>query len=96
MYCKRIDVIVGNTWAGGTGGYNTAGLGGIGGPFRLDAGHAVHAMPMEVKDRVPKEVLAKARRVAEIERRKRLQVEGGDREGMFILAGDRHERVRRE
>ena len=25
----------GNTWMGGTGGYNTAGLGGVGGPFRL-------------------------------------------------------------
>ena len=24
----------GNTWAGGTGGYDTAGLGGVGGPFR--------------------------------------------------------------
>lgn len=24
----------GGTWAGGTGGYNTAGLGGIGGPYR--------------------------------------------------------------
>lgn len=24
----------GSTWAGGTGGYNTAGLGGVGGPFR--------------------------------------------------------------
>lgn len=32
----------GNTWAGGTGGRDTAGLGGRGGPYRLDAGHAVH------------------------------------------------------
>ena len=31
----------GNTWAGGTGGRDTAGLGGIGGPYRLDAGHNV-------------------------------------------------------
>ena len=29
----------GNTWAGGTGGRDTAGLGGKGGPYRLDAGH---------------------------------------------------------
>lgn len=28
----------GNQWAGGTGGSNTAGLGGRGGPFRLDRG----------------------------------------------------------
>ena len=32
----------GNTWAGGTGGRDTAGLGGRGGPYRLDAGHTVH------------------------------------------------------
>eukprot|EP00854_Cymbomonas_tetramitiformis_P001380 gene1380-1983_t len=32
----------GNTWAGGTGGADTAGLGGIGGPYRLDLGHKVH------------------------------------------------------
>jgi len=32
----------GNTWAGGTGGSDTAGLGGKGGPYRLDAGHPVH------------------------------------------------------
>lgn len=31
----------GNTWAGGTGGSSTAGLGGRGGPYRLDAGHEV-------------------------------------------------------
>ena len=31
----------GNQWAGGTGGSDTAGLGGIGGPYRLDAGHTV-------------------------------------------------------
>ena len=31
----------GNTWAGGTGGRDTAGLGGKGGPYRLDAGHDV-------------------------------------------------------
>eukprot|EP01047_Picozoa_sp_COSAG01_P044644 COSAG01_NODE_4054_length_5384_cov_282.663076_4_plen_385_part_00 len=34
--------IGGNTWAGGTGGSDTAGLGGRGGPYRLDAGHTVH------------------------------------------------------
>lgn len=32
----------GNTWAGGTGGRDTAGLGGKGGPYRLDKGHKVH------------------------------------------------------
>ena len=32
----------GNTWAGGTGGRDTAGMGGKGGPYRLDKGHDVH------------------------------------------------------
>ena len=31
----------GNTWAGGSGGSDTAGLGGRGGPYRLDSGHPV-------------------------------------------------------
>ena len=31
----------GNTWAGGSGGRDTAGLGGVGGPYRLDSGNAV-------------------------------------------------------
>lgn len=36
----------GNTWAGGTGGRDTAGLGGKGGPYRLDAGHNVHQVSL--------------------------------------------------
>ena len=43
----------GNTWAGGTGGRDTAGMGGIGGPYRLDAGHDVHQVSDEVKEQVP-------------------------------------------
>ena len=35
----------GNTWAGGTGGSSTAGLGGRGGPFRLDSGNPIHQLP---------------------------------------------------
>lgn len=38
----------GNTWAGGTGGRDTAGLGGKGGPYRLDAGHTVHQVCKKV------------------------------------------------
>lgn len=38
----------GNTWAGGTGGRDTAGLGGKGGPYRLDAGHDVHQVNQEL------------------------------------------------
>lgn len=39
---KGAPHVGGNTWAGGTGGRDTAGLGGKGGPYRLDAGHTVH------------------------------------------------------
>ena len=40
----------GNTWAGGTGGSDTAGLGGRGGPYRLDKGHTVHQISDEVTE----------------------------------------------
>jgi hypothetical protein len=48
----------GNTWAGGTGGRDTAGLGGKGGPYRLDKGHDVHQLSDEEKNDVP-EVVAR-------------------------------------
>lgn len=63
----------GNQWMGGTGGYNTAGLGGIGGPFRLDAGHDVHQMPDFAKQQVPKHILQKAREIAKVEYAKKLR-----------------------
>ncbi|VDK57257.1 unnamed protein product [Anisakis simplex] len=62
----------GSTWAGGTGGYNTAGLGGVGGPFRLDAGHDVHQLPQNAKDAVPEHIRRKAREIAKSEYKKRL------------------------
>ncbi|XP_065077399.1 von Willebrand factor A domain-containing protein 8 [Ochlerotatus camptorhynchus] len=46
----------GNTWAGGTGGRDTAGLGGKGGPYRLDAGHKVHQLSDAEKDDIPEHV----------------------------------------
>ena len=39
---KNDPHVGGNTWAGGTGGRDTAGLGGKGGPYRLDKGHRIH------------------------------------------------------
>ncbi|CAI2356267.1 unnamed protein product [Caenorhabditis sp. 36 PRJEB53466] len=63
----------GNQWMGGTGGYNTAGLGGIGGPFRLDAGHDVHQMPDFAKNQVPAHILKKAREIAKTEYAKKLR-----------------------
>lgn len=53
---KNEPHVGGNTWAGGTGGRDTAGLGGKGGPFRLDAGHTVHQLSDAEKDDIPPEV----------------------------------------
>lgn len=51
----------GNTWAGGTGGRDTAGLGGKGGPYRLDKGHKVHQLSDEEKNDIPDHVKQAAR-----------------------------------
>ncbi|XP_068185310.1 von Willebrand factor A domain-containing protein 8 [Antennarius striatus] len=55
----------GNQWAGGTGGRDTAGLGGKGGPYRLDAGHNVYQVSQAEKDAVPEEVRRAAREMGE-------------------------------
>ncbi|KAK5889878.1 hypothetical protein CesoFtcFv8_013455 [Champsocephalus esox] len=55
----------GNQWAGGPGGRDTAGLGGKGGPYRLDAGHKVHQVSQAEKDAVPEEVRKAARQMGE-------------------------------
>ena len=54
----------GNTWAGGTGGSDTAGLGGRGGPYRLDKGHPIHQISDEDKRNVPEEVRQRAGEMA--------------------------------
>ncbi|KAI6649454.1 Von Willebrand factor A domain-containing protein 8 [Oopsacas minuta] len=58
---KNAPHVGGNTWAGGTGGRDTAGLGGKGGPYRLDAGHDVFQLSDEEKSNVPDEVMQAAR-----------------------------------
>ncbi|XP_022919882.1 von Willebrand factor A domain-containing protein 8 [Onthophagus taurus] len=58
---KNDPHVGGNTWAGGTGGRDTAGLGGKGGPYRLDKGHPVHQLSDEEKASVPEHVLQAAR-----------------------------------
>lgn len=47
------------------GGRDTAGLGGMGGPYRLDAGHKVYQVSQAEKDAVPEEVKRAAREMAE-------------------------------
>jgi hypothetical protein len=51
----------GNTWAGGTGGSDTAGLGGRGGPYRLDAGHPIHQLSDDLKQQVLSEAQRRAK-----------------------------------
>ncbi|XP_056637109.1 von Willebrand factor A domain-containing protein 8 isoform X2 [Diorhabda sublineata] len=58
---KNEPHVGGNTWAGGTGGRDTAGLGGKGGPYRLDKGHKVHQLSDEEKNSVPEHVRKAAR-----------------------------------
>ncbi|KAE8748569.1 hypothetical protein FOCC_FOCC004745 [Frankliniella occidentalis] len=55
----------GNTWAGGTGGRDTAGLGGKGGPYRLDAGHKVHQLSDAEKEAIPEHVKKAAREMGQ-------------------------------
>uniref|UniRef100_A0A665V7K3 von Willebrand factor A domain-containing protein 8 n=1 Tax=Echeneis naucrates TaxID=173247 RepID=A0A665V7K3_ECHNA len=63
----------GNQWAGGTGGRDTAGLGGKGGPYRLDAGHKVYQVSQAEKDAVPEDVRRAAREMAEKAFKERLK-----------------------
>ncbi len=55
------------------GGVGTAGLGGAGGPYRLDAGHDVTQIPQAQKDMVPPEVLLAAREMAQKAFKERLK-----------------------
>ena len=55
----------GNQWAGGTGGSDTAGLGGRGGPYRLDRGHKIHQVSEEAKAEVDEATKKAARAMAE-------------------------------
>lgn len=70
---KNAPHVGGNTWAGGTGGRDTAGLGGRGGPYRLDAGHDVHQVSDEDKEAVPEEVRRAAREMGQKAYQERLK-----------------------
>ncbi|TEB25531.1 hypothetical protein FA13DRAFT_1738248 [Coprinellus micaceus] len=63
----------GNKWAGGTGGRDTAGLGGIGGYKRLWKGGEIKQVPQHLKDQVPDELKEKAREMARQELQRRLE-----------------------
>ncbi|KAJ3565249.1 hypothetical protein NP233_g7756 [Leucocoprinus birnbaumii] len=63
----------GDTYAGGTGGRSTAGMGGIGGYKRFYKGGDIKQVPDALKDSVPEEVKEKAREMARQELQRRLE-----------------------
>ncbi|XP_050442272.1 von Willebrand factor A domain-containing protein 8 [Adelges cooleyi] len=70
---KNEPHVGGNTWAGGTGGRDTAGLGGKGGPYRLDAKHKVFQVSEEEKNAVPEHVKKAAREMGQKAYKERLK-----------------------
>eukprot|EP01059_Diplonema_ambulator_P003961 TRINITY_DN1366_c0_g3_i1.p1 TRINITY_DN1366_c0_g3~~TRINITY_DN1366_c0_g3_i1.p1 ORF type:complete len:1824 (+),score=656.81 TRINITY_DN1366_c0_g3_i1:37-5472(+) len=85
----------GNTWAGGTGGTDTAGLGGKVGPYRIDAGHPVHQVSDEAKAAVPEHLKKQAREMGRDALKKRLN-EIRMSEGESSMYNRAHDAVRRE
>ncbi|EIN14530.1 hypothetical protein PUNSTDRAFT_118001 [Punctularia strigosozonata HHB-11173 SS5] len=65
--------IGGNTWAGGVGGRDTAGLGGRGGYMRLFKGHDVYQVSDQLKNEVPEQIKEQARDMARQELARRLE-----------------------
>ncbi|TCD60876.1 hypothetical protein EIP91_009382 [Steccherinum ochraceum] len=63
----------GNTWAGGTGGRDTAGLGGRGGYMRLYQGHDIKQVSDKLKNDVPDHIKEQAREMARQELARRLE-----------------------
>ena len=70
---KNEPHVGGNQWSGGTGGSDTAGLGGRGGPYRLDKGHTVHQVSDEMKNQVSQQARDQAKRMAAEALAKRLE-----------------------
>eukprot|EP01064_Diplonema_japonicum_P007129 TRINITY_DN1484_c1_g3_i2.p1 TRINITY_DN1484_c1_g3~~TRINITY_DN1484_c1_g3_i2.p1 ORF type:complete len:1838 (+),score=402.93 TRINITY_DN1484_c1_g3_i2:53-5515(+) len=69
----------GNQFAGGSGGSDTAGMGGKAGPYRLDRGHDVHQISDEAKKNVSKEAAEAAKKMGKEAFEKRLkEIEMGD------------------
>ncbi|KAI0036975.1 AAA domain-containing protein [Vararia minispora EC-137] len=74
----------GNTWAGGSGGRDTAGLGGRGGYMRLYKGHDINQVSDKLKQDVPDAVRDQAREMARRELARRLEeldMSAGDARG---------------
>jgi len=82
----------GNKWAGGSGGADTAGLGGKGGPYRLEKkGQNVHQISDEAKEQISDEAKEAARKMGEEARQKRLaeiEMGGGDYDLYMTILGE--------
>lgn len=63
----------GNTWAGGTGGSSTAGMGGRHGPWRRDGGFEIHQVPESEKRWTDLQAQDRARQMAKEALEKRLE-----------------------
>ncbi|PWN52041.1 hypothetical protein IE53DRAFT_367543 [Violaceomyces palustris] len=66
----------GNTWRGGTGGRDTAGLGGRGGFERLYKGHKIHQVSDRLKSDVPDHIKKQARAMARAALERELNEQG--------------------
>ncbi|TDL27843.1 hypothetical protein BD410DRAFT_781753 [Rickenella mellea] len=78
----------GNTWAGGTGGRDTAGLGGRGGYMRLFKGHEIKQVSEELKQQVPDSIREQARKMAQEELKRKLEelnMSMGEAKGYGVL-----------
>ncbi|KAL1948550.1 hypothetical protein VTO73DRAFT_12625 [Trametes versicolor] len=78
----------GNTWSGGTGGRDTAGMGGRGGYMRLFKGHDINQVSDALKNDVPDHVKERAREMARLELARRLEelnMSAGDAKGYGAL-----------
>eukprot|EP00927_Polykrikos_kofoidii_P015773 TRINITY_DN17055_c0_g1_i1.p1 TRINITY_DN17055_c0_g1~~TRINITY_DN17055_c0_g1_i1.p1 ORF type:complete len:2144 (+),score=329.32 TRINITY_DN17055_c0_g1_i1:237-6668(+) len=82
----------GNRFAGGSGGADTAGLGGKGGPYRLEKrGQSVHQISDEAKAQISEEAKEAARKMGEEARLRRLaeiEMDGGDYDLYTSILGD--------
>lgn len=65
LLCLIFLISVSLTRCFSVGGRDTAGLGGKGGPYRLDAGHKVYQVSQAEKDAVPEEIRRAAREMGE-------------------------------
>jgi hypothetical protein len=63
---KNDPHVGGNMWQGGSGGSNTPGMGGRGGPFRVASGNNIYQISDAEKQKVSQQVSEAAREMAKV------------------------------